>query len=171
MSRSSDRPPESTDRLRYEAGPGDPSAVRRIVTATAAFRPAEVDVAVELVDERLARGAASGYEFVFVERDQQTVGYACYGEIPCTVGSYDLYWIAVAPDQHRHGLGGLLLAETERAIATRGGRHVYVETSSGPRYAAARSFYERNHYDRIATFTDFYEPGDSKVVFLKKLTP
>ena len=48
-------------------------------------------------DERLEKGAASGYEFVIAEDDSSMVGYACFGEIPCTVGSYDLYWIVVDP--------------------------------------------------------------------------
>lgn len=171
MNRSALRPIPDGLRLRFEAGPGDGEAVRRIVTATGAFRPDEVDVAVELVDERLARGAASGYEFVFAEVGGQAVGYSCFGPIACTVGSYDLYWIAVTPGEHRRGIGAALLAESERAIAAAQGRHIYVETSSTPRYAAARSFYERHHYERIATFTDFYEPGDSKVVYRKVTRP
>ena len=47
-------------RLRHELVPADRQAVRAIVERTGFFSPAEVDVAVELVDERLARGEASG---------------------------------------------------------------------------------------------------------------
>ena len=64
--------------------------------STGVFSPGEIQIAVELADERLAKGEASGYYFVFAEEDGQVRGYACYGPIALTVGSYDLYWIAVA---------------------------------------------------------------------------
>src|SRR3977135_447998 len=79
--------------LRFDVRPSDSNAVRSIVDRTGFFRPDEVDVAVELVDEHLKRGTASGYHFVFAESEGVVVGYACYGPIVCTVSSFDLYWI------------------------------------------------------------------------------
>ena len=84
--------------FRYELCPEDRQRVRQIVESTGFFSAAEVDVAVELVDERLAKGEASGYYFVFAEVDGRTVGYSCYGPIPATATSYELYWIAVDHD-------------------------------------------------------------------------
>ena len=52
----------------------------------------------ELVEERLAKGTASGYYFVLVDQEDRLAGYSCYGPIPGTVSSSDLYWIAVHPD-------------------------------------------------------------------------
>ena len=55
-------------RFRTEPKPDDIAAIRRIVASTGFFRPDEIAVAVELVEERLARGLeASGYHFVFAE--------------------------------------------------------------------------------------------------------
>lgn len=54
-------------KLRYAAGPDDRRAVRDIVRSTGFFSTEEEAIAVELVEERLARGEASGYEFVFAE--------------------------------------------------------------------------------------------------------
>jgi D-alanine-D-alanine ligase len=153
--------------LRYDALPADRDAVRRIVTSTDFFRPDELEVAVELVDERLARGDASGYHFIFAERDGRTVGYACYGPIACTVGSYDLYWIAVDQACQGQGIGRRLLAEAEESIRRAGGRRIYVETSGRPQYDATRRFYERCGYRREACLVDFYAPGDDKVVYMK----
>src|SRR5688572_27065775 len=84
-------------KLRHEITSEDRDAVRRIVEGTGFFRADEVDIAVELVDERLARGAASGYHFVFAELGEVLAGYVCYGPTACTESSYDLYWIAVDP--------------------------------------------------------------------------
>ncbi|MFO7978718.1 MAG: hypothetical protein R6U64_08675, partial [Bacteroidales bacterium] len=73
----------------------DRDQVRAIALSSGFFRPDEVEVAVELVDEVLEKGEASGYHFIFALIDEQPVGFVCYGAIPCTIGSYDLYWIAV----------------------------------------------------------------------------
>ena len=65
----------------------------------------ELACAVELADERMEEGPASGYHFVFAELDGRVVGYACYGPIALTIGSYDLYWIAVDKSVQGQGLG------------------------------------------------------------------
>ncbi len=153
--------------LRHSVTSTDRDAVRRIVTATGFFRPDEVDIAVELVDERLSKGERSGYEFVFAEVDDGVAGYACYGPIGCTIGSFDLYWIAVDPAQQGRGLGRLLIAEVERRIAAAGGRTVYAETSGRRDYEPTRTFYQRCGYHVASVLPDFYDIGDDKVTFSK----
>jgi D-alanine-D-alanine ligase len=155
--------------LREEPTPTDRETVRRIITDSGFFTDAEVDIAVELIDERLAKGPASGYEFVFIESAEKVLGYACYGEIPCTTGSYDLYWVAVDKSQQRRGIGKLLVEHTEERLRAKHGRKVYIETSSKPLYDPTRAFYTRCGYHEVATFPDFYAPGDGKVVYEKTL--
>lgn len=155
--------------FRSEPRPEDPARVREIVATTGYFRPDEVDVAVELVDERLAKGPESGYEFVFAERGGRVVGYACFGLIPCTVHSWDLYWIAVDPATQGRGLGRLILSESERRIREAGGARVYVETSGKPQYESTRVFYDRCDYRAASILDDFYAPGDSKYTYVKAL--
>jgi GNAT superfamily N-acetyltransferase len=155
--------------FRYSVEPTDRERVRSIVEATGFFTPAEVAVAVELVDERLAKGDASGYFFVFIERGGRTIGYASYGPIAVTAASFDLYWIAVEPSEQGHGFGRLLLAESERLSALAGGRRMYIETSSRERYAATRSFYERCGYRAEAVLKDFYDVGDDCVTYAREL--
>ena len=155
--------------MRYEPRAGDHESVREIVTATGVFRRAEIEVAVELIEERLAKGVQSGYEFIFAEHDNQTIGYACYGHIACTIGSYDLYWLAVLPEEQRQRAGRLLLAEVEKILRRQAARRLYIETSDGPRYVAARAFYESRGYLRSATLHDYYAQGDSKIIYEKSL--
>jgi ribosomal protein S18 acetylase RimI-like enzyme len=155
--------------FRYTATPHDPPIVRRIVESTGFFTAAEVDVAVELVDERLAKGDASGYHFIFAEDGGETIGYACYGEIACTVGSYDLYWIAVDRQHQSRGLGRTLVAESQRQIAALGGRRIYIETSNRPQYEPTRQFYLRCGYTVAAVLPDFYSAGDDKVILVKQV--
>lgn len=155
--------------LRSELCLGDEAAVREIVASTGFFSPAEIDIAVELVAERRQKGDASGYWFQFLEIDGRTVGYTCYGPIPATRSSYDLYWIAVLASARRRGLGRVLLAASERDIARLGGTRIYVDTSSRPDYAPTRGFYAGNAYAVAAELPEFYAPGDGKVIFCKVL--
>jgi ribosomal protein S18 acetylase RimI-like enzyme len=138
-----------------------------MVESTEFFSPEEADVAVELVDERLAKGPASGYHFVFAEQQGRTVGYSSYGPIAGTLASFDLYWIVVSQSDRGCGLGRLLLEETERKIRAAGGQRVYIETSNRPQYAPTRHFYDRNGYVREALIKDFYAPGDDKAIYVK----
>jgi GNAT superfamily N-acetyltransferase len=155
--------------FREDVRPGDPAHVRRIVGSTGYFHPPEIEVAVELVTTRLAAGPASGYAFIFAERGDVPVGYTCFGEIPCTTGSYDLYWIAVTASERGRGLGRRLLEVTEARITARGGRRVYIETSGRALYEPTRQFYLRCGYRIDAVLADFYAPGDSKVIFVREL--
>lgn len=170
--------PEIT--FREDVRPIDAAAVRDIVASTGFFHDYEIDVAVELVDERLARGLASEYYFVFADDESgRTIGYACFGPIACTVGSFDLYWIAVHQDCRGRGLGARIMAEAERLMG-RGlpgpsgkpvapARRIYIETSSKPQYEPTRRFYLRCGYREEARFEGFYAPGDDKVVYIKAL--
>lgn len=147
----------------------DREIVRGLVAATGFFRDDEVEVAVELVDERLSKGESSGYHFVFCVLDGLVAGYACYGPIACSVWSYDLYWIAVDPQRQRLGLGRKLVTECERLIHEAGGRRVYIETSGKPEYMPTRGFYERCGYSLDAEQAEFYGPGDSRAIYVKAL--
>lgn len=153
--------------FRRELHPADRQFVRAVCQSTGFFSAEEVDVAVELVDERLAKGPASGYEFVFAESGGRPVGYACYGRIPLTQESYDLYYIAVEKSQQGAGLGRRILGETESLIAADGGRRIYVDTSNCAQYAPTRAFYQRCGYRCEAVLADFYAPGDDRVIYLK----
>jgi ribosomal protein S18 acetylase RimI-like enzyme len=136
---------------------------------TGFFRPDEVDVAVELVEERLAKGEASGYYFFFAERDGLPAGYVCYGSTPCTIGSFDLYWIVVAKENQGNGLGLELMRLAEVAAKKMGGRNMYVETSGKELYVSTRKFYEKAGYAKAATLPDFYDLGDDKIIYQKAL--
>jgi GNAT superfamily N-acetyltransferase len=156
--------------IRSQVVPTDPASVEEIVVSSGFFRPDEVPVAVELVVEGLEKGSDSGYEFVFVEVGGRTVAYACFGLIPCTLYSYDLYWIATHEDFRGKGLGGIVLREVEKAVKAAGGKSVYIETSCLPKYEPTRAFYLKYNYVEKARFEDFYNDGDDKVVYVRRLS-
>jgi D-alanine-D-alanine ligase len=166
-------------KFRTEPRESDAAAIRDIVASTGFFHDFEIDVAVELVDERLKEGLASEYYFVFAEdASGRVIGYACFGPVAYTQGSFDLYWIAVHDSCRGHGLGQRIMAEAEGQIAagvpTKSGesvrgRRVYIETSSKVQYRPTREFYLRCGYREEARLADFYAPGDDKLVYVKAL--
>jgi ribosomal protein S18 acetylase RimI-like enzyme len=149
----------------------DRERVAEIVTATGVFREAERAVALEVFDSAVERPGADYFALGAFDDDGRLVGFACYGPTPCTVGTWDLYWIAVDPACQRQGTGRALMEACERAIARRGGRLVVVETSSRPDYGPTRDFYRTLGYRETARIPDFYAPGDDLVVYVKRLTP
>jgi ribosomal protein S18 acetylase RimI-like enzyme len=155
--------------LRAEPSQADIENVRDIIISTGFFQNHEIDVAVELVEERLQKGIESGYFFIFVEIDGRTVAYACYGTIPCTIGSWDLYWIATHNNFRGKGIGKKLLAEVEKHIKELGGRTVYIETSLKPQYEPTQYFYDSAGYAREAVLKDFYDVNDHKVIYSRVL--
>jgi len=155
--------------LREEVMASDRASIRKMLELSNCFHNYEVDIAIELIDERLTKGESSGYNFLIANSENIINGYSCYGPIPCTQSSFDLYWIAV--DQHFRGkgLGTHLMAETEKRIRLLGGTRVYIETSSRKDYNAAQSLYQKCGYKQEARFSDFYAPKDDKIVFVKDL--
>lgn len=147
----------------------DAEAVRGLVAATGVFSSEEVEIAKELVEERLARGVASGYHFLLAEAEGRLLGYTCFGPIPGTEGRFDLYWLAVEPGQQRGGVGRELMALTEEQVRELGGAILFVDTSGREHYRPARSFYRRCGYKQVAELTDYFRAGDSKVIFAKRL--
>jgi ribosomal protein S18 acetylase RimI-like enzyme len=156
--------------FRGDIAAADIAQVRQLVEVTGFFHADEVAIAAELVMERLHKGEASGYHFIMADAAGRLVGYACFGPIPCTKTSYDLYWIAVQPNFQGRGLGRRLLQAAEHRMQQLGGTRVYVDTSSREQYAATRSFYERCGYRREAMLADFYAAGDGKVIYCRELT-
>ncbi len=156
-------------KFRTDVSYDDPENVREIVASTGFFYDFEVPVAVELVQDALEEGEDSDYHFIFVEVAGRTVAYSCFGPIACTEGGFDLFWIATHNDFRGEGIGKLLLEETHRSIKELGGRYVIAETSMQDKYLPTRLFYEKNNYDNEGVIRDFYKPGDSKVIYVKRL--
>lgn len=154
---------------RQEIKPSDLEAIKKLVQGSGFFSAEEIAIACELAADRLEQGLQSSYQFLFAEKRSKVQGYTCYGLIPATCGSYDLYWIAVEPAMRGLGLGKNLLKKTEDLIYVAGGRRLYAETSSRPLYLPTQRFYESCRYTPEAVLRDFYSPQDNKIIYSKIL--
>jgi len=147
----------------------DIGAIAGIVKSSGFFSGEEVEIAIELADEKLERQEASSYRFLFAEDEKRVVGYTCFGLIPATSGSYDLYWIAIDEQLRGAGLGKDLIKRTENIIYDLGGKRIYLETSSRHQYQPTHGFYESCGYRKEAILKNFYHEGDSKIIYVKTL--
>ena len=145
----------------------DKPALMRILKNTPEFKPFEVLVAEELVDYYLSDGVKSGYNILIAD-DEGVAGYVCYGETPCTVGTWDIYWIAVDHTCQGHGIGHELMAITENNIRRAGGKLIVLETSSTPLYDRTNRFYIRLNYTQASRIADYYGPADDQITYIKR---
>jgi D-alanine-D-alanine ligase len=147
--------------------PADHDRIEEISRAVAVFRADEIPVALEVFDgavagspDYLARGAVL---------DGRLVGWICWGPTPCTLGTFDLYWMAVDPAAQGTGVGSALITDMEQRLAGVG-RLIVVETAGRADYAPTRAFYEARGYRVAAVIPDFYAPGDAQVIYAKTLS-
>ena len=159
----------NTVTYRQQIQPSDIEAIADLVESSGFFSDEELEIAIELAEEKLEIKEASSYRFLFAEDNHRVLGYTCYGLVPATSFSYDIYWIVVANDLQGRGLGKLLMAETEKLIGSSGGRQIYAETSSREQYKSTRIFYENCGYKKEAFLKDFYTEGDSKIIYSKAI--
>ncbi len=100
--------------------------------------------------------------------DGRIVGWICWGATPCTVATWDLYWMAVDPEVHGQGVGTALLEAMEHRLSDKA-RLIVIDTSGRPDYAPTRAFYRARGYQTAAVVRDFYALGDDQVIFSKRL--
>lgn len=154
---------------RQHIEPSDIEAIAGLVESSGFFSDEEIEIAIQLAEEKIDQKDASSYRFLFAEDGERVLGYTCYGLVPATAYSYDVYWIVVSDDVRGQGLGKLLMAETEKLIRLSGGRNIYAETSSREQYKPTQKFYEACGFHQEAFLQNFYNEGDSKIIYAKVL--
>jgi ribosomal protein S18 acetylase RimI-like enzyme len=133
------------------------------------FKPFEVVVAEELIDCHLDDPKGSGYCVLIAEADSSLAGYVCYGPTPLTEGTWDVYWLAVAPEKQGRGIGSSLLEAAENEMRKVQARLSIIETSATPLYEKTRRFHLSHGYEIAGHVPDFYAPGDGKLIMVKRL--
>ena len=98
------------------------------------------------------------------------VGVAFMAQEKMTHGTWNLYWIAIAPERQRQGRGKAMLEYVQNWLIERGQRILLVETAGVDDFDYVRRFYSDNGFETEARIRDFYEAGVDKVVFRKSLT-
>ena len=149
--------------------PEDKPGILLMLKETNFFRPQELLVAEEVLNDALAKGADGHYQSFAAEEGGTLVGWVCFGPTPCTVDTFDIYWLVVAPHKQRNGVGAYLMQYATSLIKNRSGRLIIAETSGHPRYQSTRRFYEKMNYSPVSCVRDFYALGDDKVIYVKSI--
>jgi len=151
--------------------PEDRGAVAAIIESAGNFNGAEVTCALELVDIYLQNSTQEDYRILVAENAvSQVQGYTCWGPVPLTRGTFDLYWIATHPGARGSGFGRALLNHVEAAVREEAGRLLVIETSSKESYGNTVGFYRRMGYEEASRIRDFYDVGDDKLTFVKRIS-
>jgi ribosomal protein S18 acetylase RimI-like enzyme len=106
--------------------------------------------------------------FTYIDNSKQVaIGY-CVPE-KLTNGTYNLLAIGVSQDSQRNGVATEMMNYVEQELKQKDGRLLIVETSSEDAQIGARKFYEKIGYTQMAVIKDFWNDGEDKIVFWKKL--
>lgn len=146
----------------------DKPVIMEIISETGMFSEDESAVAEELIDQALNIPGQKDYYCIVHTNNDVPNGYLCYGPTDCTVGTYDLYWMAVKPGLQGRGIGRAMLTWLEKHIKIKNGRMIIIETSSTPKYEKTRRFYLKAGYSETARIPDFYLPGDDRILYVKR---
>jgi ribosomal protein S18 acetylase RimI-like enzyme len=151
--------------------PQDRATIADLIVSVDNFNRAEMQCALELVDIYLNDKNQTDYRVVVAEEPASGVhAYACYGPVPLTRGTYDLYWIATHPDSRSRGFGRALMAYVETRVLENKGRLLAIETSSKESYDRTVEFYHRLGFEETSRISDFYDVGDDKLIFVKRFS-
>ena len=151
--------------------PRDRTAVSSLVGSIENFNQAEVDCALELINIYLHDDNQTDYRIVVAEDPAPSVrAYACWGPVPLTRGTYDLYWIATHPESRGRGFAQALMSYVEDRVKEEKGRLLVVETSGKGSYTATVQFYQRLGYEEASRIEHFYDVGDDRIIFVKRLS-
>ena len=147
----------------------DREQVLELVRATKNFSEPEIAIAKELIDIFVEQPDQKDYYAHVIEADDRIAGFLLLGPTPATIGTYDMYWIAVHPNFQGRGIAQELDHFAVEFVRQRNGYWLIAETSSGLNYDRTRAFYMKQGYNLLAQIPDYYKPGDDLMVFGKRL--
>jgi ribosomal protein S18 acetylase RimI-like enzyme len=133
---------------------------------TAVFSAAEIKGLRDVLSDHTGH-----YRICAKKKGSVLQGFAVFGQTPFTASSWDLYWLVVAPESQRQGVGRSLIetVEAEMMQVTPQEPIVRIETSSRGNYRGAHSLYCACGYTKVGEIPDFYAPGDALLIFSKRL--
>ena len=107
--------------------------------------------------------------WLVAESEERVLGFSYYRKEMLTHSTWNVLALAVGTETQGSGVGKLLMSKVEEELKRESQSVLIVETSGLEEFESTRMFYEKIGYEREATIRDFFEPGDDKVVYWKRL--
>jgi ribosomal protein S18 acetylase RimI-like enzyme len=143
----------------------DIAGIQTVVSATDLF-PAEM--VEELITPILENGLEEGIWLVGAFGGEVLAfSYAVPEKL--THGTWNMLALAVHPSCQNAGLGRAIVSRLEDVLVDSGQRMIVVDTSSDEYFAVARLFYQRLGYQKVARIPDYWDDGEDKLVYFKRL--
>lgn len=139
--------------------------LKKVVDSSELFPSEYLD---EMISDYLNNPETQDIWFTNINDNTPTaIGY-CVPE-KLTNGTYNLLAIGVSQDSQRSGIATEMMNYIEQQLKQKDGRILIVETSSDDAQIGARKFYNKIGYTQMAVIKDFWNDGEDKIVFWKKL--
>jgi ribosomal protein S18 acetylase RimI-like enzyme len=143
----------------------DIEALKKVIDSNKLFPP-------DLLDEMTAdffTNVAAQDIWLTKENEGIPIAIAYCAPERMTEGTYNLYLIAIHKEYQGQGIGTELMQYIENLLKQDSVRILIVETSGLSEFELTRKFYDKLGYKREATIREFYQVGEDKIVFWKKL--
>lgn len=144
--------------------PNDMAALKAIIDANELF-PAD------MLDDMMADyfGSKDSHDIWLTDDDNGPVAIAYCAPERMTEGTWNLYLIAVHPDDQGKGHGTAIMLYIEKILLAQGERVLLIETSSLPSFERTQAFYRQCGYQEEARIREFYQASEDKIIFRKVL--
>lgn len=151
--------------------------VRDLLAGTGFFdaAPDEIDVASNLVKLSVEDGnTIENYKVIIAEEYTDNgakifAGYVCFAKVPCSLCTFEIYWIAVNKSIQGKGIGQLLLKEVEKTAISNSANKIILYTAGREQYLPTQQFYEHNSFKKEAVIKDYYSIGDDCLIYSKEV--
>ncbi len=143
----------------------DIDALKAVLDSSELFPSEMLD---DMINDYLTNPESTDIWFTTI-RDNQPISIGYCAPEKMTDGTYNLYAIAVTKELQGKGIGSNMMTYIENLLREKGHRILIVETSGKAEFKNTRQFYLNCDYVQQAVIPEFYEAGDDKVVFWKKL--
>lgn len=139
--------------------------LKKVVDSSGLFPSEYLD---DMIFDYLNNADTQDIWFTYIDCDTPTaIGY-CVPE-KLTNGTYNLLAIGVSQSSQRNGVATKMMSYIEQQLKQKDGRILIVETSGDDAQIGARKLYEKIGYTQMAVIKDFWNDGEDKIVFWKKL--
>lgn len=165
----------STQTAIRPAQPADKPGMLAVIASSGLFPPDGLDEIESMLDDYFINSVKGEHFWITAagvpdDDGSGSMGVAYYAPERMTVGTWNVYLIAVAANHQGQGHGAALMRYIEQTLAEQGERVLLVETSGLPEFEATRAFYRNKmQYDEEGRIREFYKAGEDKIIFRKAL--